>query len=48
MSIFGGDIVWVNGPFKGGESNISIFRKDLKAILFKDERVEADKGYRGT
>ena len=48
ISIFGGDIVWVNGPFKGGESDITIFRNDLKNMLSEGEKVEADKGYAGT
>lgn len=48
VSIRGGDIVHINGPFKAGKWNdISIFRKKLKSMLLRGEFVEADKGYRG-
>jgi hypothetical protein len=48
MSIFGGDIVWVNGPFPCGHwPDIEIFRQGLKHVLEERERVEADDGYRG-
>lgn len=46
VSIKGGDIVWVNGPFKPGKWNdISIFKEGLVKKLSCGEKVEADKGY---
>ena len=48
LSIQGGDIVWVNGPFPAGAwPDINIFRGWLKKELLPGERVEADDGYRG-
>lgn len=48
LSIQTGWIVWVNGPFPAGRwPDINIFRHGLKRFLFPNERVEADKGYRG-
>jgi len=48
VSIKKGYIVWVNGPYPcGSYPDISIFRHALKHYLEKDERVEADDGYRG-
>ena len=48
LSIQGGDIVWVNGPFPAGAwPDINIFRGWLKNELMPGERVEADAGYRG-
>jgi hypothetical protein len=42
------DIVWINGPFKAGRPDKTIFKEDgLKAALCEDERVEADRGYNG-
>lgn len=43
-----GHIVWINGPYPcGANHDITIFRKNLKWCLNQNERVEADKGYRG-
>jgi DDE superfamily endonuclease len=48
LSIRGGDIVHINGPFECGTWNdITIFRNDLMHKLLQNEMVEADKGYRG-
>ena len=42
------DIVWINGPFKAGRPDKTIFKEDgLKAALCEDERVEVDRGYNG-
>jgi DDE superfamily endonuclease len=42
------DIVWINGPFKAGRPDKTIFLEDgLKAALCEDECVEVDRGYRG-
>lgn len=42
-------IVWINGPFKAGESDLSIFRKPngLKEKLPPGMLVVADNGYQG-
>ena len=47
VSILGGDIVWINGPFLPGKLNDhTIFlRKGLASLLEEHERVEADNGY---
>jgi hypothetical protein len=49
LSIYSGDIVWVNGPFPCGQwPDIKIFRSKLINQLEQDEiMVEADNGYRG-
>ena len=47
VGIQSGYLVWSNGPFPAGTPDLHIFRKDLKNMLRKGERVEADKGYRG-
>lgn len=48
LSIIGGDIVWVAGPYPPGDwVDIEIFRHTLKGELDKNERVEADDGYKG-
>jgi hypothetical protein len=49
LSILGGDIVWINGPFLPGLINdVGIFKdKGLKDELDENERVEADDGYIG-
>ena len=49
VSIIGGDIVWVNGPFPPGWYNdLDIFlNKGLVSFLEQNERVEADGGYIG-
>jgi hypothetical protein len=48
VSLKGGDLVWVHGPFPCGQyTDIDIFRQSLISFLDKDERVEADDGYIG-
>jgi hypothetical protein len=48
ISILGGDIVWVNGPYPPGRYNdLLIFRDALISNLEEGERVEADDGYLG-
>jgi DDE superfamily endonuclease len=44
-----GNIVWVHGPYPcGSNPDITIFRNGLKQALQQgEERVEADRGYRG-
>ncbi len=46
VSILGGDLVWIQGPYPVGKYNdIAIFNKVLCHFLDPGERVEADKGY---
>lgn len=47
VAISTGFIVWVNGPFKGGKGDAQIFQEGLKELLYEDENVEVDHGYRG-
>ena len=48
LSIQGGDIVWINGPFACGRwPDIRIFRQRLIHKLLNGEMVEADRGYGG-
>ena len=48
VSIRGGWIVWINGPFQCGKwMDILIFRKGLQHFLGEYERVEVDSGYAG-
>jgi hypothetical protein len=48
VSIIGGDLVWIQGPYPaGGFNTIAIFNKVLRHFLKPGERVEADNGYVG-
>jgi hypothetical protein len=48
VSIIGGDLVWIQGPYPAGCFNdIAIFNKVLRHFLEPGERVEADNGYDG-
>jgi len=48
VSIKGGDIVWINGPFPcGAWPDLRIFRRKLMLWLDRGEKVEADGGYKG-
>ena len=47
IAIQTGHVVWTNGPYPAGWSDLKIFRDKLKKKLKNGERVEADKGYRG-
>ena len=48
VSILGGDLVWIQGPYPAGAfTDIAIFNKVLANFLEPGERVEADKGYAG-
>ena len=43
-----GEIVWFNGPFPcGAFPDITIFRRDLRHLLYAGEKVIADRGYAG-
>jgi hypothetical protein len=48
ISMFSGNIVWINGPQRGGKhDDITILREALKQKLEEEELVEADSGYKG-
>jgi hypothetical protein len=48
MSILGGDLVWIQGPYPVGKfTDIKIFNKVLRHFLGPGEQVEANKGYVG-
>jgi hypothetical protein len=47
VSIFGCDIVWINGPFVASTADSTIFIQKLTNMLADDEGVEVDKGYKG-
>jgi hypothetical protein len=47
ISIFSGDIVWRNGPHRGGKNDITIFVERLRDMLEEGEMIEADAGYKG-
>jgi hypothetical protein len=42
-----GNIVWIHGPFRGGEGDLEIARSALLDALDEDEMAEADGGYGG-
>ena len=45
VSILGGDLVWIQGPYPAGAFNdIKIFNKVLRHFLEPGERIEADNG----
>ncbi len=48
VSILGGDLVWVQGPYPAGKfTDIKIFNKVLCHFLDPREQVEANEGYVG-
>jgi hypothetical protein len=48
MSIQGGDLVWIQGPYPAGKyTDIKIFKKVLHHFLDPGEQVKADKEYVG-
>ena len=47
LAIHTDKIVWINGPFKAGESDLNVFRQALSHILCDDEAVECDMYYKG-
>ncbi len=48
VSILGGDLVWIQGPYPMGKYNdIAIFNKGLCRFVDPGEQVEADEGYVG-
>jgi hypothetical protein len=47
VSIFSGDIVWINGPHVGSKNDVTIFRERLRQKLAPNEMAEVDAGYKG-
>jgi hypothetical protein len=47
VCIKSGNIVWINGPFCGGEHDITIARQAVIDAMDEDEMAEADGGYEG-
>ena len=47
VAINSNNIVWINGPFKAGESDLNIYRECLREYLCDDEGVECDQFYQG-
>ena len=48
ISIFHNQVVWINGPFPGGKSEITIFRDEgLKDMIPHGKLLVADRGMRG-
>ena len=47
VAIMSDNIVWVNGPFPAGTSDLTIFREGLLMMLADDEGVECDNFYKG-
>eukprot|EP00804_Cyclotella_cryptica_P008160 CCRYP_004634-RA/>CCRYP_004634-RA protein AED:0.21 eAED:0.21 QI:0/-1/0/1/-1/1/1/0/100 len=47
VCIQSGNIVWINGPFRGGECDLNIARHAVIGALDEGEMVEADGGYEG-
>jgi hypothetical protein len=42
-----GHIVWINGPFRAGQNDITISRTALLGALDREETAVADSGYKG-
>jgi hypothetical protein len=45
IDVYHSKVVWINGPFRGGESNNNIFGFALKAKVQQGKKVIADRGY---
>ena len=47
ISIYENKLVWINGPFYAGVSDITIFRSALKDRIPEGKKVIVDRGYEG-
>lgn len=49
LSIFESKVVWTNGPFPAGQSDLAVFRKigGLKSIMPDGMQLIGDNGYQG-
>lgn len=46
ISIHTGKVVWINGPHRGGKSDLTIYREALQKRIRSGKLVVADRGYR--
>jgi hypothetical protein len=48
ISIFNNKLIWINGPFPAGNTDLVIYHKDvgLKSMIPAGKKVIADEGYR--
>ena len=48
IALFDGSLIWINGPFPAGQSDLAVFRKPggLKSKIPVGKRVIADQGYK--
>jgi DDE superfamily endonuclease len=48
IEVFNGSLIWINGPFPAGQSDLAVFRKPdgLKSKIPDGKRVIADQGYK--
>lgn len=48
ISIYSGSLIWINGPFPAGQSDLTVFRKPegLKSKIPDGKRMIADQGYK--
>jgi DDE superfamily endonuclease len=49
VSIYESKLVWINGPYPAGTSDINVYRKEngLKSKIPPNKKVLGDEGYRG-
>jgi DDE superfamily endonuclease len=48
ISVFTNQLVWMNGPFPAGKTDIQVFRHEgLKDMIPAGKKAIGDKGYRG-
>jgi hypothetical protein len=47
ISVFSGDVAWMNGPHRGGKNDMTIFVERLREMLEEGEMIEADAGHKG-
>jgi DDE superfamily endonuclease len=47
ISIYYGSLIWINGPFPAGQSDLTVFRKPngLKSKIPEGKKIIADQGY---
>jgi DDE superfamily endonuclease len=49
LHLFESRVIWTNGPFPAGHSDLAVFRKDggLKSIVPNGKKIIGDNGYQG-
>ena len=49
ISIFTAQVVWINGPFRGGENDLNMLRAgDLLNLIAEGKLIVADRGYKSS